>query len=176
VRARPPPGDPPAGCPPGTGSAYPREAVINSAGLRATQNQCAVSETACLMAGARRVPVWQHRSCAGCLRPWLSKRSPGDCRCAAISTALNAVAPPSRKAAGFAARLLARVSDHHLERAIAVLLMAIGLLLKGRVENDGDSSRRARNAGLWLGVGHGATGLYNFGQNGEQRGVRERHL
>src|SRR5689334_19374078 len=27
---------------------------------------------------ARRAPVWQHRSCAGCLRPWLSKRSTGD--------------------------------------------------------------------------------------------------
>src|SRR5258707_1215326 len=31
-------------------------------------------------------------------------------------------------AAWFAARLLSRVSDHRLERAIAVLLMAIGLL------------------------------------------------
>src|SRR5437016_998913 len=28
-----------------------------------------------LLAGARRAPVWPHRSCAGCLRPWLSKRS-----------------------------------------------------------------------------------------------------
>jgi uncharacterized protein len=34
-------------------------------------------------------------------------------------------------AAWFAARLLAHVSDHRLERAIAVLLMAIGLLLIG---------------------------------------------
>jgi uncharacterized membrane protein YfcA len=34
-------------------------------------------------------------------------------------------------AAWFAARLLSRVSDHRLERAIAVLLMAIGLLLIG---------------------------------------------
>jgi uncharacterized protein len=34
-------------------------------------------------------------------------------------------------AAWFAARLLSRVSDHRLERAIAVLLMAIGVLLIG---------------------------------------------
>ncbi len=34
-------------------------------------------------------------------------------------------------AAWFAVRLLSRVSDHRLERAIAVLLMAIGLLLIG---------------------------------------------
>src|SRR6266446_5199955 len=34
-------------------------------------------------------------------------------------------------AAWFAARLLSRVSDHRLERAIAILLMAIGLLLIG---------------------------------------------
>ena len=34
-------------------------------------------------------------------------------------------------AAWFAARLLSRVTDHRLERAIAVLLMAIGLLLIG---------------------------------------------
>jgi uncharacterized protein len=34
-------------------------------------------------------------------------------------------------AAWFAARLLSRVSDHRLERAIATLLMAIGLLLIG---------------------------------------------
>src|SRR5260370_28581381 len=34
-------------------------------------------------------------------------------------------------AAWFSARLLSRVSDHRLERAIAVLLMAIGLLLIG---------------------------------------------
>src|SRR5712675_1656973 len=34
-------------------------------------------------------------------------------------------------AAWFAARLLSRVSDHRVERAIAVLLMAIGLLLIG---------------------------------------------
>lgn len=34
-------------------------------------------------------------------------------------------------AAWFAARLLSRVSDHRLERSIAVLLMAIGLLLVG---------------------------------------------
>src|SRR3984893_17132403 len=35
-------------------------------------------------------------------------------------------------AAWFAARLLSRVTDHRLERAIAVLLMAIGLLLIGQ--------------------------------------------
>jgi uncharacterized protein len=35
-------------------------------------------------------------------------------------------------AAWFAARLLSRVSDHRLERAVAVLLMAIGLLLIGQ--------------------------------------------
>jgi uncharacterized membrane protein YfcA len=34
-------------------------------------------------------------------------------------------------AAWFAARLLSRISDHRLERAIAILLMAIGLLLIG---------------------------------------------
>src|SRR5580700_744275 len=34
-------------------------------------------------------------------------------------------------AAWFAARLLSRVTDHRLERAMAVLLMAIGLLLIG---------------------------------------------
>src|SRR5260370_19360971 len=34
-------------------------------------------------------------------------------------------------AAWFAARLLSRVSDHRLERAIAVLLIAIGVLLIG---------------------------------------------
>jgi len=34
-------------------------------------------------------------------------------------------------AAWFATRLLSRVSDHHLERAIAILLMGIGLLLIG---------------------------------------------
>jgi hypothetical protein len=42
-----------------------------------------------LLTGVRRVPVLQHRSCAGCLRPWLPKRSAGDCRCAPRGTALR---------------------------------------------------------------------------------------
>ena len=38
------------------------------------------------LAGARRVPVWQHRFCAGCLRLWLSKHSAEDFRCARRGT------------------------------------------------------------------------------------------
>jgi uncharacterized membrane protein YfcA len=40
-------------------------------------------------------------------------------------------APGGSPPHGFAARLLAHVSDHRLERAIAILLMAIGVLLIG---------------------------------------------
>jgi len=49
----------------------------------------------------------------------------------AFAPAVVALGVGGITAAWFAARLLARVSDHRLERAIAVLLMAIGLLLIG---------------------------------------------
>ena len=45
--------------------------------------------------------------------------------------AILALGTGGMTAAWFAVRLLARVSDHRLERAIAVLLMGIGLLLIG---------------------------------------------
>ena len=45
--------------------------------------------------------------------------------------AIVALGAGGMTAAWFAVRLLARVSDHQLERAIAILLMAIGLLLIG---------------------------------------------
>lgn len=49
----------------------------------------------------------------------------------AFAPAVVALGMGGITAAWFAARLLRRVSDHRLERAIAVLLMAIGLLLIG---------------------------------------------
>jgi uncharacterized protein len=49
----------------------------------------------------------------------------------AFATAVVALGVGGIMAAWFAARLLSRVSDHRLERAIAILLMAIGLLLIG---------------------------------------------
>src|SRR5260370_28748331 len=49
----------------------------------------------------------------------------------AFTPAVTAPALGGIIAAWFSARLLSRVSDHRLERAIAVLLMAIGLLLIG---------------------------------------------
>jgi uncharacterized protein len=48
-----------------------------------------------------------------------------------LAPAVVALGIGGMTAAWFAARLLAHVSDHRLERAIAVLLMAIGLLLIG---------------------------------------------
>jgi uncharacterized membrane protein YfcA len=48
-----------------------------------------------------------------------------------FATAIAALGIGGITAAWFAARLLAHVTDHRLERAIAVLLMAIGLLLIG---------------------------------------------
>ena len=48
-----------------------------------------------------------------------------------FAPAVIALGIGSVTAAWFAARLLSRVSDHPLERAIAILLMAIGLLLIG---------------------------------------------
>jgi uncharacterized protein len=48
-----------------------------------------------------------------------------------FAAAVIALGVGGMTAAWFAARLLAHVSDHRLERAIAVLLMAIGLLLIG---------------------------------------------
>jgi uncharacterized membrane protein YfcA len=48
-----------------------------------------------------------------------------------LAPAVAALGIGGMTAAWFAARLLAHVSDHRLERAIAVLLMAIGLLLIG---------------------------------------------
>jgi uncharacterized membrane protein YfcA len=49
----------------------------------------------------------------------------------AFAPAVVALALGGITAAWFAARLLSRVSDHRLERAIAILLMAVGLLLIG---------------------------------------------
>jgi uncharacterized membrane protein YfcA len=49
----------------------------------------------------------------------------------AFAPAVIALGTGGVTAAWFAARLLSRVTDHRLERAIAVLLMAIGLLLIG---------------------------------------------
>jgi uncharacterized membrane protein YfcA len=49
----------------------------------------------------------------------------------AFASAVIALGLGGVTAAWFAARLLSHVSDHRLERAIAVLLMAIGLLLIG---------------------------------------------
>src|SRR5882762_1428135 len=49
----------------------------------------------------------------------------------AFASAVIALGVGGMTAAWFAARLLAHVSDHRLERAIAILLMAIGLLLIG---------------------------------------------
>src|ERR1700676_4571443 len=49
----------------------------------------------------------------------------------AFTPAVIALAAGGVTAAWFAARLLSQVSDHRLERAIAVLLMASGLLLMG---------------------------------------------
>jgi uncharacterized membrane protein YfcA len=49
----------------------------------------------------------------------------------AFAPAVIALGVGGITAAWFAVRLLARISDHHLERAIAVLLMSIGLLLMG---------------------------------------------
>src|SRR5712675_2232922 len=49
----------------------------------------------------------------------------------ALAPAVIALGIGGVTAAWFAARLLSRVSDHRVERAIAVLLMAIGLLLIG---------------------------------------------
>src|SRR6202140_3566547 len=49
----------------------------------------------------------------------------------AFAWAVIALGSGGVTAASFAARLLSRVTDHRLERAIAVLLMAIGLLLIG---------------------------------------------
>ena len=49
----------------------------------------------------------------------------------AFAPAVIALGAGGVTAAWFAARLLSRVTDHRLERAIAVLLMAIGLLLIG---------------------------------------------
>lgn len=48
-----------------------------------------------------------------------------------FTSAVIALGVGGMTAAWFAARLLAHVSDHRLERAIAILLMAIGLLLIG---------------------------------------------
>src|SRR5260370_6826465 len=49
----------------------------------------------------------------------------------AFAPAVTALGLGGIIAAWFSARLLSRVSDHRLERAIAILLMAIGLLLIG---------------------------------------------
>ncbi len=49
----------------------------------------------------------------------------------ALAPAVIALGLGGTTAAWFAARLLSRVSDHRLERAIAILLTAIGLLLIG---------------------------------------------
>lgn len=49
----------------------------------------------------------------------------------AFAPAVVALGAGGMTAAWFAARLLAHVSDHRLERAIAILLMAIGVLLVG---------------------------------------------
>jgi uncharacterized membrane protein YfcA len=48
-----------------------------------------------------------------------------------FAPAVAALGVGGMTAAWFAARLLVRISDHRLERAIAVLLMAIGVLLVG---------------------------------------------
>src|SRR5437016_4829171 len=62
-------------------------------------------------------------------------------------------------AAWFAARLLSRVSDHRLERAIAILLMAIGLLLIGERLAPADMPALVPAEPGWQMVGGVALGL-----------------
>ena len=72
----------------------------------------------------------------------------------AFAPAVAALGIGSVTAAWFAARLLAHVSDHRLERAIAVLLMAIGALLIGeRLLPAGLPALVPADAGAQLAVG-----------------------